>query len=397
MIKAVPDGDADNYRYSDRYYSDLDATHLWDRNLNGNLAEFGGDYCQISLGELCWQTYIYGLKLEQDIIVGRIPVYYNSTYAALYDTQALNCILSRTIAFQEGTYGTAYRQKVFLAASMIRLFDTRVDGHCNEYCYESKFDCSLTTQAIYTDIVQEAGFNAQYRLYDHCNEADCIEMLPIDDDDSDDNCSWDGNTYCSGSSTEDLNNSTYKATLYNQSFGVLLQFSHGSPDSSNRRRWICDLPVDNAPQSDNCQTNCADGEINALPFVYSSDIQGGYGSLSCGRTTRHIHYFGGCNMGKPDDLGNLAYKMLRWRSAASIASTITGWATNDCKNFDTCMTDYGMQEIRYRWADFAIRMNLNIGLALAYATEPIYGRLDMANYNQVLITTLYGDPQMSIY
>lgn len=265
MKMCWPRYDETTYRDSptDAFYADL--TGNWDLNGNSIFGEYNGD------------RGTGGVDFTPEVYVGRIPVY-------SADYTALDAILQKIITYKNVSGEPAWRKKALLPMAISNYAnedgggDVRSDG------------LDLPKYAV-EDFLQPRGFS-HFVMYEKQG------LLPVPG-----TAPYDNDAHTGVTETNMLNE-------WNNGYGVVLWWGHGSNTGVYRKYWSVDSLGNGVPQS---------ADI-LWPAMFTSTDAGllndSYPSLV---------FQISCENGHPEDSSNLGYALLKNGAIATVAASRVSW------------------------------------------------------------------------
>lgn len=328
---------------TDMFYSDLSGN--WDLNGNGAYGEIG----DIGAG---------GIDRLPEVYVGRVPFY--GSYAEL------DSILAKFVAYQGAGGDLSWRQRALIAVAISNHGpqDNDNDGVVDA----SDFDLAERT---YGDdwgedlaaMAQGAGMQS-YTLY----EKEGVYA--------------DGSAYPLTQANAALNTSNM-VSAWQQGYGIVTWWAHGSTSGAYRRVWIHDATIaDHITQHSQ--------ETQTPSFFTTSEV----GQLDNDRPSFVLQV--ACTNGYPEQSTNLGYRLLVNGAVGTISSsylsyyTAGAWPPYDLYGLgDNATMAYMVVDRMANYAEAA-----GVGVAYYRANAALYG---VPQYWQnMLVANLYGDPTLGL-
>lgn len=305
--------------YTDFFYADL--TGNWD-------ADNDGYYGEINDGQ----------DLSPEVLVGRLPFY--GSFADL------DYILDKIVKYRFAE-SVDDRKSALLAMAVCNYYSPRTDG---TYLAEDFIDNLLDASWSYS-VLYEAG-----------GVAPVPSSAPY---------------YSKGLTRQDF------IDEWQEGYGCVLWFAHGSDTTAVRRIWNEDSDHDGT---------CDDSEYSDTAFFSSTD------STQLDNSKPSISFLISCYNGNPNCTDNVGYSLLRHGSIATVSSSRVSyynpgyWSAVSMKAENEISLGYGFFEQ-------VIRNSKSIGDALYIVKsdpnlEPAGDRVSLTN---VYDYNLYGDPSLSLY
>jgi hypothetical protein len=323
---------------TDQYYAELDGN--WDLDGDGNFAVFPLDR---GSGGIIW---------EPDLLVGRVPVYWN-------DVRRLDQILDAIIDY-ESSPDPSYRHRLLLPAAFIGFEGSRTPTGGS---YRETIDGAMVTEVIHQTAAALNPTAELIRFYEETGQvtSELPHEQPLD--------AW-----------------TLRRE-WQQGAGLLVAVGHGSPEGIYRSIWHGDYDDDGEPDDD---------EVWGEPFISSWDLDG------LDRSPPAFVFLATCENGWPEFPENLGFALLAQGAVATMASSRI--AIGGDTNFRPAPELGDADTLAYTFTHLMLE-GLSAGAAAAYlryglpADEWGFGNgYPMGGYGWLgkLEFNLYGDPLVGL-
>ncbi|MFX1297243.1 MAG: C25 family cysteine peptidase [Promethearchaeota archaeon] len=333
MLMCWPRYGSSTYRNSPTDYIYADLTGNWNLDGDNFYGEFNGD------------RGIGGVDFAPEVYVGRIPVY-NSNYTALD-------IILQSIIDHHINAG-AEKNKIIIPMAISNYENEDYSG----WDRTDGLDCP---EDVYNNILNPIGMTDTV-MYERSG----IDPVPIS----------------AFHYAMPLNRTNF-ISEFNQGYGAVFWWGHGSSTGAFRMYWSSD-DGDGVPES---------SEMTWTTFLNSNDMP------QLDNDQPAFFYQSSCTNGEPENSNNLGYALLKRGAAVStVSASRVSWYLIGNWNYTQWWDAYADNTgIGYYYMENLLKNNMSAGEALYTAKSSGGSGLYSGSWMNKMDFNLYGDPQLNYW
>ena len=322
---------------TDYFYSNLSGN--WDLNGNSFYGEYVGD------------KGTGGVDFTAEVYVGRIPVY-SANYTVL------DSILQKIIDYKNTSGEPAWKKKALLPMA--------ISNYANEnYDSSKRSDGQDLPKYAIDNYLTGYGFS-NYVMYEKAGLTPVASTAPYD------NASHIGVTEAN------------MLSEWNNGYGVVLWWGHGSENSVSRKYWAQDTAGTGVPMASDM----------SWPDMFSSTT-----AVSLGNTRPSFVFQVSCNNGYPERTDNLGYALLKNGAIATVSASRVSWYA--VGTWDPTLFSYGDNAS----TGYSFFQNLLSTAASVSAGQALFDTKankmgdswSGSSWMNKMDFNLYGDPSISMF